>query len=398
MTTKVDQLPFIDMTGPGFTEDPDSIVVPALERGPLAYSERGLEVLGHKECVELLRDRRLRANHMLTVEFMGFPEGPALDFKRRMLLGHGRDEYRTRIRRTLTRTVGRSVVQQQRPMIRQLVRDLLKKIESNDETDFLYHYAFMTPATLFCLWFDAPIKDAPWVAKISDRILRVFSFIPSYTPDILAAYDELFPYVQELLDKALEAPKDNLLGALIAEHRAGHIDHQELLDIVTMFNEASTDNTAHGIATVVGQLLSDQQRCQQIVDHPEVIPGAVREAMRLAPRINTLLRYATEDFEYQGVTITEGTPVHILTYAGQRDSSIYKDPLTYDPTREIHNLDFGGGAFSCLGIHVAMIEIEEAIAELADSYPDARLDSYEISRNYFVNEVADLHVSLHARE
>ena len=104
-----------------------------MNRGPSTRSARGLEVLGHKECVGLLRDRRLHSDHMGLVEAMGFPEGPAKEFKKNMLLSHGRDAYRTRIRQALIRAIGASVIEEQRPMIRQLARELLQKIDPDKE-------------------------------------------------------------------------------------------------------------------------------------------------------------------------------------------------------------------------------------------------------------------------
>ena len=132
-----------------------------MNRGPFARSARGLEVLGHKECVALLRDRRLYTDHMSLVEAMDFPEGPAKEFKKAMLLSHGRDEYRTRIRRTLTRAVGPSVIEKQRPMIRQLVKDILHNLEQDKDSELLHGFGFMVPSRLFCLWFGAASGRCP---------------------------------------------------------------------------------------------------------------------------------------------------------------------------------------------------------------------------------------------
>ncbi len=397
MTLTIDQLPAIDISAAFASgDDLDAVVMAAHERGPFARSARGLEVLGHKECVGLLRDRRLYADHMGLVEAMGFPEGPAKEFKKCMLLSHGRDAYRTRIRQALIRAIGASVIEEQRPMIRQLVRDLLQKIDPDKESDLLNDFAFSVPSSLFCQWFGAPLSDAPWIADLSDRILKIFSNNPDYTPGIIAAYDELFPYVQSLIDNAMEAPQDNLLANFIAQHRDGYFNEQELFHIVSMFNEASTDNTAHGIATAIGRLAGDRQRWQQVIDHPELIPAAVEESIRLSARINTLVRYASEDLEYGGVLIPKGTKVHHLIPAAHRDPKVYDDPLRYNPTRKvIHNLlDFGGGIYSCLGQYVALIEIQEAVTELASSYPNARLTSFKIDTNMFVSAVSELRVEL----
>ena len=393
----IDQLPTIDLKAAFESNEAfDTIVMAAHERGPFVQSFRGLEVLGYKECVALLRDRRLNSDHMSLVEAMGFPEGPAKEFKKSMLLSHGRDEYRTRIRQALTRAIGASIIEKQRPMIRQLVKSLLQDLDSKNDIDLLNDFAFLLPASLFCQWFGAPMSDARWVADLSDRILKIFSNDPKYTPVIVAAYDELFPYVQKRIDAALESPQDNLLGRFVGEHQAGHLSEEELFHIVSMFNEASTDNTAHGIATAIGQLIGDEERWQEIVDDPELIPAAVTENMRLSGRINTLVRYASEALEFDGVSIPCGTPVHFLIPAAHRDPTVYSNPLQYDPSRkDVYNiLDFGGGIYTCLGKHVALIEIQEALAELASNYSATVVKNFAVNTNIFVNEVSDLRVDL----
>lgn len=393
----IDQLPFIDIEAAfASREDFDAIIMSAHERGPFARSDRGLEVLGYEESIALLRDPRLWYDHGALMDAVNFPEGPAKEYKKGKLISHGRGKYRTRVRQALTRAVGASVIEKQRPMIRQLVKDILQKIDPDKESEMLRDFSFMVPASLFCLWFGSPLEDARWVASISDRLLKIFTFDPKYTPDIIAAYDELLPYVQKRIDEAMEAPQDNLLGNFIAEYKSGSFNETDLFQTVAMFNEASTDNTAHGIAIAIGELMGDQQRWQQIVDNPELIPAAINESMRLSGRINAVARHVLEDLECEGVFIPEDTEVYIVVPAAHRDPRVYDEPLGYNPTRkDIHNiLDFGGGIYTCLGKHVALIEIQEAIAELVRKHPNAQLKSFSINTNSHVNEVAELGVKL----
>ena len=397
MPRNIEQLPEFDINAAFASHaDFDKLVMAAHERGPLARSARGLEVLGYEECVGLLRDKRLESDHMALVNAMEFPAGPAREFKENMLLSHGRDEYRTKIRQALMRAIGPGAVEAQRSMIRRLAKDILQEVDPNRAADLLQGYGFLLPARLFCMWFGAPLEDAPWVAGLSERVLKIFSFNPSDTPDIIAAYDELFPYVQQRIDAAVAAPQDNLIGHFVKERQNGQLTETELFYIVAMFNEASTDNTAHGVATAIGELMGDEQRWQQVVDDPALIPAAINESMRLSNRINSLPRYASEDLVYQDVAIPKGTPVFHVLRAAHRDPRAYEAPLNYDPHRDSAKgvLDFGGGVYTCLGKHVALIEIQEAVAELASSFPRARVCEFSIDTNMFVNAVSRLQIQL----
>lgn len=397
MARKISELSEIDLVEAFSSNEAfDRIVMAAHENGPFARSMRGLEVLGYQESVALLRDRRLQSNHMGLVEAMQFPEGPAKEFKKNMLLSHGRDEYRTRIRQALTRVIGPNVIDDQRPDIRQIAKDILQDIERGREVDLLNDFAFMIPARLFCSWFGAPVSDASWVADVSDRILRIFSNDPSQTAVIIEAYDELFPYVRKLIDKAKAQPEDNLIGHFVREHQAGNLSEEELFHVGAMFNEASTDNTANGIASAVGLLLGDSERWESVKEHPQLVPVAIEESLRLSFRINTLVRYASEDIEFEGLLIPEGTAVFMLIPAAHRDPKVFESPLNYDvtrtPTRKL--LDFGGGVYTCIGQRVATIEMQEAVSELLESCPDVQLCSYAVDTNMFANTVSELKVTL----
>ena len=85
-----------------------------------------------------------------------------------------------------------------------------------------------------------------------------------------------------------------------------------------------------------------------------------------------------------------------MVRAAHRDPRVFDEPLRYDPTRQdAHNLlDFGGGIYTCLGKFVALIEIQEAIAELVSNYPNAQLKSFKVNTNSFVDEISDLEVEL----
>jgi len=397
MARKIEELPEIDLneafsSGEAF----DRVASAAHENGPFARSGRGLEVLGYQESVALLRDRRLYSDHMGLVEAMQFPDGPAKEFKKNMLLSHGRDEYRTRIRQALTRVIGPNVIEEQRSAIRQIANGLVGELDRGQEIDLLNDYAFVIPARLFCSWFGAPVTDAKWVADVSDRILRIFSNDPSQTSVIIEAYDELFPYVERLIANARAEPQDNLLGHFVREQEAGNLSEEELFHVGAMFNEASTDNTANGIATAIGLLLQERERWQNVVEHPQLIPVAIEESLRLSFRINTIVRYALEDLEFEGLSIPKGTPVFMLIPAAHRDPSVFENPLVYDltraPTRKL--LDFGGGVYTCIGQRVATIEMEEAVNELVANCPNAQLGAYGVDTNFFANTVSELKVSL----
>jgi len=86
---------------------------------------------------------------------------------------------------------------------------------------------------------------------------------------------------------------------------------------------------------------------------------------------------AVEDIEVEGHRVEAGTMLIVGIYAIQRDPTLWKRPLEFDPDRfdaENSNgrdrwqyLPFGAGPRSCIGDHFAMLEATLALATIVMS-------------------------------
>jgi cytochrome P450 len=86
-------------------------------------------------------------------------------------------------------------------------------------------------------------------------------------------------------------------------------------------------------------------------------------------------RWVTRDIELHGVSIPEGSVVHIGIGPANRDPARWESPDEYDIARPLKpSLAFGGGAHVCVGMHVARAEMTVAINGLLDRLPNLRLD------------------------
>lgn len=95
----------------------------------------------------------------------------------------------------------------------------------------------------------------------------------------------------------------------------------------------------------------------------KVLHATVLEVMRLYPIANTLLRYATRDFEVQGFPIRQGEQVLMALFASQRDPGLFPDPDRFDVDRFLEPRNehrqkgafqpYGSGAHTCLGAGMA---------------------------------------------
>ena len=345
-------------------------------------SKRGIEILPYELCKAASHDKRLWVNNLRDVEALGVPEGPVLDFKKRMILGQGYTDDRTAIRQALGRIIGPEMAEKMRADIRRIVNELLDELVAKSKgapADFLNDFCSMLPARLYCHWVGAPKEDAAFAARISEAVMRIFLMRKSDIPIILAAYDELFPYIRRQVEIARKAPRDNVLGRLMALADDGKLSEVQVNDFAIMLLEASVENTSHQVALVVGALLESGDDWAQIVADRSLIDGAVQEAIRLHSRVGRLKRYVREDMEIGGVYLPAETSVILVSWAAHMDPAAFPDPGRFDLKRQeqARILTFGGGAFSCIGQYIAVLEAVETLMALVDRFPNSRVVANE---------------------
>ncbi len=105
------------------------------------------------------------------------------------------------------------------------------------------------------------------------------------------------------------------------------------------------------------------------------MPGAIEEALRWESPVLTVVRTATGDVELGGVSIPEGSFVAVSLGAANRDPGRYSDPDGFDIFREDkQHTSFGAGVHTCLGMHLARLEMRVPLNAVLDRLPGLRLD------------------------
>jgi cytochrome P450 len=336
---------------------------------------------------------------MELVHRIGLPEGLGLEYKRRMLLSTVGAEH-TRLRMPLAPLFGPRQAEGMRSEIRLIVERLLDEVDQDEPTDLLAAVCNRMPAELYCSWVNAPRSDVPFVMRMSDQVLQIFNQDPSVAQEIAAGYEELVPYVRERIAERRRDLSDDVLSHLIRQQMEGRLTEDELNDQGVILLEGSTDNTAHQIALVVGALLENPDRWQQLVDHPDLVRPVLEESIRLTPRTLGIDRWVREEgVEIDGVGIPVGTKLVINVQAAQRDPRIFQEPDSFNPRREGPGaLTFGGGASACLGANVARMETEILLLTLLERYPQVQLaGEFRRTQSPYTADVQELPVLLGSR-
>ena len=117
-------------------------------------------------------------------------------------------------------------------------------------------------------------------------------------------------------------------------------------------------------------LIENPDQRQLLLDDPELIPGAVEEALRMFPAFAHFRRTATRDTELAGQPIKEGEKVVMWYVSSNRDEDKYEDPDSFQATRNPDHQAFGaGGRHFCLGAALARLELKVLLEETLKTVP-----------------------------
>lgn len=192
-------------------------------------------------------------------------------------------------------------------------------------------------------------------------------------PDILQNFIEARDEVGEPL--SIEYIKAEILIVLIAGADTTGTSFQALVQQV-MANPAIHAKLKAEIhaAKAAGKLSSPVPQWDEILEHCPYYLACVNECLRLFPPAPSIFpRLVSEGgIELDGKYVPEGTEVTAISYLVHRDTNIYgPDADTFRPERWLeseekareytkYNVTFGYGSRSCLGLHVAKMEMYKA--------------------------------------
>ncbi len=180
---------------------------------------------------------------------------------------------------------------------------------------------------------------------------------------VLPSSLSLIAYVQRL-DRARVTPGSWAAGIFDAADR-GEIGKVEARMMIIDFIAPSLDTTVHSTSHMLWLLGRNPDAWQRLRREPELIPAAVVEAVRIASPVRCFTRRVSRDAELGGVRLRAGDRVALLFAAANMDERRFPDPARFDLDRPPGgNLGWGNGPHTCIGIHLAKIEMQALLRAL----------------------------------
>jgi cytochrome P450 len=172
-------------------------------------------------------------------------------------------------------------------------------------------------------------------------------------------------YIQRL-DRTAVAP-DGWAARLFDAADRGALTADEARAMIIDYVAPALDTTILATGHLLWRLATTPGAYETLRSEPALIPSAVNEAMRLASPIRSFTRYALRPYAVGDITIPEGARVLILFASANHDERRYPDPETFDLRRNPRDhVGWGHGAHTCVGMHLARLEMEVLTRALLD--------------------------------
>jgi cytochrome P450 len=239
--------------------------------------------------------------------------------------------------------------------------------------DLVQDFALPIPSLVICELLGVPYEDRERFQSQSTVLVST----DARPEDIQANSEMVQNYIAGLVMSKMQQPGDDLLSRLIQRGNESEqpLTVPELITLGLSLLIAGHETTANMIGLSTLALLRNPEQLAILRADPSLAESAVEEMLRYLTILQYgLLRYATEDIEYEGETIKAGEWLVAALSSGNRDESVFPDAANIDVRRNpTAHLAFGFGAHQCIGQQLARVELQEVFTRLYRRIPTLRL-------------------------
>ncbi|MET0241632.1 MAG: cytochrome P450 [Sphingobium sp.] len=253
--------------------------------------------------------------------------------------------------------------------IRVLANDLLDKIVDKGECEFAKDFGRQLPVGVFLDLMGLP-RD------MMDEFVRwAMGLLHAQDKQIAGqVMGEVTVYLNKVIAEKRANPDEFLVSAIVNGKPGGEpMSDREIFGFVFFVFIAGLDTVFATLNNMWVWLAENPDRRQEIIDSPDNINNIVEELLRVYT-VTFSGRTLTQDCEIRGVKMKKGDRVTSVLPACNYDAEIFPDPteVKFDrPRKPI--LAFAGGVHSCMGAHLARLEIKICLQEWLKRIPDFTL-------------------------
>ena len=375
-------VPYFDISDPFFSASSERVRA-ARAASWFARTTFGLAVLRYDEVSALLKDRRLRQGSFAWPAQNGIHQGLLFEWWSEIMLSKEGDDHR-RLRKLGNPAFSRTLIERMVPEFQELAEELIDSYAGSGRCEFVSQFAEPYAARVLCKLVG--MDEGHWhdLARWSTDMGLAFGVtIRADLERIEAALTNLYAVSDELIAQRRIEPGDDVVSSLVQAHDAqdGRLSDIELRAMVSLIIFGGMDTTKNQLGLAMQLFVDHPDQYALLAERPELGANAVEELIRWNPTVMWATRRSTEDLEFRGLAIPEGTTIHLLSYPANTDPLAIGEGSGFDITAERPaHFGFGGGAHHCIGHWLARIDMREALPLIARRMGNPRYERPPVVR------------------
>jgi cytochrome P450 len=334
----------------------------------------GLVLIQQEDIRAVLRDPAFVAWNLWALERNPAVDRRFIEWRRRQLLSMEGPSH-ARLRRLAGPVLSARAMEAHRPRMRAIAERLLEQAAAGPcEADA----ALCAPYSLLlmCALMDLPEADAALIGELAESWISWQTGGPAAVPRSLSAREALEAYLASRVEARRGGDGADLIS-LFAGARSGEdcMSSDEVLDTAAGAIAAGIQSTRRAFAIGLYLFARHPEQWAKLVQFPALAESSVSEILRVLPPFPVISRIAPEDAEVNGLAIPAQTKTFLSVICASHDPRLYAEPERFDISRApTPMLAFGAARHACVGVHLARIQLEEALKVLSAAVERIELD------------------------
>ena len=253
--------------------------------------------------------------------------------------------------------------------IRDMANDLIDQIIDKGECEYTTDFGRPLPVSVFLDLMGLPQEKRDTFVEWAVDLLH------SNDRTVMAeAMRVISAYLKEVIAEKTKNPDEHVISRIVHATVDGRpLSPPEIFGFVVFLFIGGLDTVFATLNNIWLWLARNPERRQEMINDPANINAQVEELLR-AWSVTFSGRVLAQDYEMDGVKMKKGDRVTAILPACNFDPEIFPNPTVVDfhrPRKPI--LAFTVGVHSCMGAHLARLEIKVALQEWLRRIPDFSL-------------------------
>ncbi len=285
----------------------------------------------------------------------------------------------TRLRKFVSRAFTPRAMTAWQTNINEVADELVDAAIARRKTEAVSELAKPLPTRLIAKMLGIPQQDQPQFVEWSDEMVAgAFAPLTRHGMRLSARSGTATAAMRRSLDPLISQrrrnPGDDLISMMTPADADDALTDDEIFWSAAMLIGAGSETTTNLLSGLLLTLAQQPDLYARLREHPELIPAAIEEQLRMVAPVQGFYRTATRDYTVGENTIPAGARVLLLFAAANRDPRQYDDPDTFDLDRNpTDHLAFGGGVHYCLGVPLTRLEGARVFSRLLPRVEAIRL-------------------------